>query len=80
MTASPWEDANEARPGGAVYCEPSLDIPSEIIKRYDASKELIRKYHLLQHQEVLISMDRQTEISFLFANKHHVNLRLFLPY
>jgi len=30
--------------GGVVYCEPSLDIPSEIIKRYDASKELIRKY------------------------------------
>jgi hypothetical protein len=34
-----------------------LAVVLEIIKRYDASKELIRKYHPLQHQEVLISMD-----------------------
>jgi Skp family chaperone for outer membrane proteins len=25
-------------PGGIIYCQPSLDITSEIIKRYDASK------------------------------------------
>jgi Skp family chaperone for outer membrane proteins len=26
--------------GGIVYCEPSLDITAEIIKRYDASKDM----------------------------------------
>jgi Skp family chaperone for outer membrane proteins len=26
--------------GGIIYCEPSLDITAEIIKRYDASKDM----------------------------------------